>query len=108
VGKTHLVFWGQVAIDLAPAGFNGVCVECSYWKLWVIKSPVSQCNSKFDLHPGPMVWQIILKGSPITLVFYSQHFSPLFFQTSPLFFHYSQTAQFSLTKVSCHDLCFYI
>ena len=30
----------------------------------VTKSPVSQCNSKFDLHPGPMVWQIILNDSP--------------------------------------------
>ena len=30
-------------------------------------------------------------------------FSPLFFQTSPLFFHYSQTAPCSL---NCNDLCF--
>ena len=45
----------------------------------VTNSPVSQCNSKFDLHPGPMVWQIILKDSPIILVFYSQNFSQLFF-----------------------------
>ena len=45
----------------------------------VTKSPVSQCDSKFDLHPGPMVWQIILKDSPIILVFYSQNFSQLFF-----------------------------
>ena len=39
-----------------------------------------------------MVWQIILKDSPIILVFYSQNFSPLFFQTSPLFFHYQHNA----------------
>ena len=43
-------------------------------------------------------WQIIPKDSPIILFFYSQIFSllfsqtsPLFFQTSLLFLHYSQT-----------------
>ena len=43
-------------------------------------------------------WQIIPQDSPIILFFYSQIFgllfsqtSPLFFQTSLLFLHYSQT-----------------
>jgi len=42
--------------------------------------------------------QIILKDSPIIIFFFSQIFSPLFFQTSPLFFHYSQAAPCSLSK----------
>ena len=35
-------------------------------------------------------WQIIPKDSPIILFFYSQIFSLLFSQTSPLFLNYSQ------------------
>ena len=50
-------------------------------------------------------WQIILKDLPIILFFYSQIFSPLFFQTSPLFFHILKQHHAASAKINCHDLC---
>ena len=56
--------------------WNFLIESCGY----IAKSRVSRCNSKFDLHPGPKVGQIILKDSPIILLLvpkFSAHYSSI-------------------------------
>ena len=67
-------------------------------RLWLSNRCGIDIPFPHSMPPTVRPWQIIPKDSPIILFFYSQIFSllfsqtsPLFFQTSLLFLHYSQT-----------------